>query len=400
MMAGRYYDRAVERGILRRHDASCPAKDGGRCRCTPRYIARTTVDGQRRIAPTAPSLPEARKRLRALHDAGVQAVADSDRGPSVTDAFGTFVDDARAGIALNRSGRTYKPRALDDYVAAFGKHAKPTVGNRAIAAVTRGDVQALLDKLARDGVGDSRRHSVATALRALWKWAGARDLCDPDALAGLRMPALRRTKRRVLTPAQVTQVLKPLKGRTRLGYAIAAYTGARAQEVAALVSRDVDLERRTIAFGEDETARKTVAAQRLHPIVDELYVILAPAIEAMGPAIGLAPLFPGDTTPGRRADALRRDANDTWEAAFLPAVGMHDLRHTWLSWLMAAGVPLPVIRDLAGHAWAESMGAEFAGVTMNTYGHSLPGAVEQARKTMNQWSAAQRELPDETAVNA
>jgi integrase len=397
----RYFDRAAERGIVRRHDGACPSKDGGRCRCAPRYIARATVGGVRRTAPTRDSLAKARADLRRLHQADSHDRRTADTGPTVTDAFDRFVRDARDGIAVNRSGRPYKPRAVDDYAAAFTKHAKSALGARPIADVTRGDVQALLDKLARANVGVSRRHSVATALRALWKWAGPRDMCDPDALAGLRLPALRSAKRRVLTLDQIDTLLAPLTGRTRMAYAIAAYTGARSQEIGGLVRPDVDLAARTIALAEDEDARKTPAAQRIVPIVDELHAILAAELDVLGPTIGPVPLFPGDTTPGRRADALRRAANDAWSDAFLPSVGMHDLRHTWISWLLAAGVPLPTVRDLAGHAWGESMGTEFGGVTLNTSGHSLSGAVDEARKTMNQWISDRRdERPDATAVTS
>ncbi|MEV6585453.1 tyrosine-type recombinase/integrase [Kocuria rhizophila] len=51
---------------------------------------------------------------------------------------------------------------------------------------------------------------------------------------------------------------------------------------------------------------------------------------------------------------------------------MHDLRHTHASWLIAAGVPLTVIRRLLGH---ESIKA-----TSDTYGH-LADDADQAAAT-------------------
>ena len=49
---------------------------------------------------------------------------------------------------------------------------------------------------------------------------------------------------------------------------------------------------------------------------------------------------------------------------------IHDLRHTHASWLIAAGVPLPVIQYRLGH--------ESIKTTSDTYGHLLPGAGELA----------------------
>jgi integrase len=49
---------------------------------------------------------------------------------------------------------------------------------------------------------------------------------------------------------------------------------------------------------------------------------------------------------------------------------IHDLRHSHISWLIAGGVPLPVIQDRAGH--------EQIATTVGTYGHLLP---DQHQKT-------------------
>ncbi|SKQ12340.1 tyrosine-type recombinase/integrase [Mycobacteroides abscessus] len=44
-----------------------------------------------------------------------------------------------------------------------------------------------------------------------------------------------------------------------------------------------------------------------------------------------------------------------------PKPRIHDMRHTCASWLIAAGVPLPVIQQHLGH--------ESITTTVNTYGH-------------------------------
>ncbi|TAM82137.1 MAG: site-specific integrase [Candidimonas sp.] len=58
------------------------------------------------------------------------------------------------------------------------------------------------------------------------------------------------------------------------------------------------------------------------------------------------------------------------ERAGLPPMRWHDLRHTACSLLVAAGVPIPVVAQRAGHA--------SAAFTMATYAHAVPGGQDAA----------------------
>ncbi|HWU22737.1 MAG TPA: tyrosine-type recombinase/integrase, partial [Nocardioides sp.] len=61
--------------------------------------------------------------------------------------------------------------------------------------------------------------------------------------------------------------------------------------------------------------------------------------------------------------------SDVWlpscaRAGLEPRPRIHDLRHSHVAWLVAAGVPLPVIQARLGH--------ESITTTIDTYGHLLP----------------------------
>ena len=58
------------------------------------------------------------------------------------------------------------------------------------------------------------------------------------------------------------------------------------------------------------------------------------------------------------------------EKAQLQRVRFHDLRHTFASLLIAQGESLAYVRDQFGHASIE--------LTVDTYGHLIPGANRQA----------------------
>ena len=53
----------------------------------------------------------------------------------------------------------------------------------------------------------------------------------------------------------------------------------------------------------------------------------------------------------------------------MPTLRLHGLRHTWVSLLLASGVPLAIVSKMAGHS--------SVGVTVDLYGHLLEGAGQQ-----------------------
>ena len=56
---------------------------------------------------------------------------------------------------------------------------------------------------------------------------------------------------------------------------------------------------------------------------------------------------------------------DLVRAAPVPVIRLHDLRHTHASLLLAAGVPIKVVSERLGHTTIA--------MTMDVYGHLLPG---------------------------
>lgn len=66
-------------------------------------------------------------------------------------------------------------------------------------------------------------------------------------------------------------------------------------------------------------------------------------------------------------------AESTLKRAGLPQnIRIHDLRHTFVSFLLAENVPPKDVQVIAGHA-------DFS-TTMDIYGHLMPGAQKEAAK--------------------
>jgi integrase len=60
--------------------------------------------------------------------------------------------------------------------------------------------------------------------------------------------------------------------------------------------------------------------------------------------------------------------------AGLPRIRLHDVRHSYASAALAAGIPAKIVSERLGHATVQ--------ITLDTYSHVLPGLDAQAAETV------------------
>jgi integrase len=60
--------------------------------------------------------------------------------------------------------------------------------------------------------------------------------------------------------------------------------------------------------------------------------------------------------------------------AELPRIRLHDVRHSYASAALAAGIPAKIVSERLGHATVQ--------ITLDTYSHVLPGLDAQAAETV------------------
>ncbi len=117
------------------------------------------------------------------------------------------------------------------------------------------------------------------------------------------------------------------------------FTGCRLREILHLKWEQVDLERGQLFLADSKTGKKTV-------------ILNAPALAVLTGLDRLGSyVVPGDDPEKPRADLKR-----PWEAiarhAGLDCVRLHDLRHTYASFVADGGLGLPIIGKLLGHTQA------------------------------------------------
>lgn len=410
---------------------------------TTRYQARVRRNGVT-LTATLPSLREALAwQTQALEAAdGKAEVPPSPRrptrpsGPSgaavtVEDAARRLVRGMVDGTARDKHGRDYKPSVTRKYERTLRRDVLPAIGAVPVQALRRGDVQRLVDELAATKSPEHARQALTAlrvALRASERW-GELDVQPCDRVT---VPAGRDEPKRprILDATDTARLLSAAraddekKGRSfaypflvlllgaglRTGEALALRYGAEGLETAAgLVTVRGTLDRHRDDEGiYRELAPKSRTSRRTVPLSDADADALRAHREALGnppdgalvfstaagsplSAQGLprdtfarvasaAGLVPKRESWRKRSAAKKEPAAAAQPVPAGPTLRLHDLRHTFATHALRAG--------LSAHAVARLLGHADAGLVWRRYGHALPDELALAGATLGAWREA------------
>jgi integrase len=219
------------------------------------------------------------------------------------------------------------------------------------------------------------------ALRDAVKW----DYLPRNAAEDAEPPRARRTKPKVWTPAQLRTFIAHVQGdRFYALWLLVATTGLRRGELAGLTAPDVDLDvsrisptaTRVVVGGRAaDSDPKTPSGERvlaLDPLTrDALKEYLASwqrERALLGQTSQLLFVWP-DGRP-LHPDTITALFHKHVAAAVLPKIRLHDVRHSYATAALKAGIPPKVISERLGHATV--------GFTLQVYSHVIPGMDEQA----------------------
>ena len=74
---------------------------------------------------------------------------------------------------------------------------------------------------------------------------------------------------------------------------------------------------------------------------------------------------------------VAHDAKTAWHHAGLTPIGLHECRHTYAAYMIAAGINPKALSTYMGHASIT--------ITLDRYGHLLPGNETQAAQLLDTW---------------
>jgi integrase len=363
-----------------------PRADG-----TPAYEAFVfvAIDG-RKIRKTFDTLKEA-KEWRAQMLVGVSQ--HKVRAPSkltVREAWDAWIAHAEAVLEAGRGD--YKPSTLRGYMADMTKHVLPLLGAYRVSHVTQAHGQELVRRLERQGLSGSKIRNALVPLRVLFDAHATAVPVNPA--RGLRLPKGAGRRERAASRTEAVALLTALPESDRALWATLFYGGLRLGEAQALRWRNVH------GVLSDEPLRIDVVASWDNGPSGELEPKSQAGRRSVPCPELLRPYFEGHRLEtGRGGDDLvfgrsgsvpferttiRRRADRAWRKAGLEPIDPHECRHSFVSLMHAAGVPLERIGDYVGHT---------STYMTSRYRHLVKGQAEADAKALDEYLARQADGP-------
>jgi len=336
----------------------------------------TAEQARERARVLAGAVAEGRDPTAERKAAAEAAQEQARRAVTVSELIDLYLTE---GPALNPAKRA---RSWAHDRSCLDAHVRPTLGKLQIANVRRGDVEAMMagviqgktarrEKLPKARAvlnirgGPAAARAAVVATQTMFQWAIQRELMATNPAKGIRKPPAGK-RETFLSDEQADRLFMVIgemerDGRLALTFGdtlrLLALTGARRSEIEKLRWTEVDFQRGVamLPAHRSKTGAKTI------PLGAPALAILAQRKSVAGAGVFV---FPSVKDAANTANTLRksipsrdvRPANSlgkNWErvreAAGLPAVRVHDLRHTLASFLVARGASLPVIGRVLGH---------------------------------------------------
>jgi integrase len=285
-----------------------------------------------------------------------------------------------------------------NYETQIRTHVVPALGSVELQRLSPAQLNAFYRTLLADGRRDGQGLAPKTvknihaivhrALRDAVRWGYvARNVAD-----AVDPPRGRSPEMRVWTPQQLRAFLAHVRtDRLYAVWLLVATTGMRRGELAGLRWVDVDLAagrvsprqpRVVVNYAVEVSEPKTAKGRRVLAL-DAVTVAALREHQARQAeerqAVGAGWQDTGLVFTHLDGRPLHPDLISDWferlaRAAGLPKIRLHDVRHSYASAALAAGVPAKVVSERLGHATIQ--------ITLDTYSHVLPGLDAQAAETV------------------
>ncbi len=256
-------------------------------------------------------------------------------------------------------------------------------------------MQALVDRLLAEGLNPSTIRCTVLPLRAIFRRAVSQGELVVNPRDGLELAAVRGKRDRVADPTEAEALVAAAPERDRALWG--TLRRLRRGELQALRVSDVDLASGVIRVerGWDEKEGpielKTAAGRRRVPIPAELRDHLLEHKLATGRE-GDDLLFGRTATDAFNGKNLQDRADTAWRGAGLERITPHECRHSYASLMIAAGVNAKALSTFMGHVKI--------GITLDRYGHLMPGSEEEVASLLDSYLEGQRESAEEAARGA
>jgi integrase len=330
-----------------------------------RYQEYAYIDGRNRYVGTFDTARQAKV-------AGADAVKANRLARRRGATLSTFRDTWLADIHREHS-------TLADYKLSILR-AEDVLGDMPLTSITEHTMDTLVRELDNAYAARTVRKTVKD-LRAMLTAAHRLGYCgEPPSPASL--PKVRKKPVEPLTQEQVAKVIEKSPDYWRPLFVLAATSGMRRGELLGVRVKDIDLDGGTVQVRQQVTDRtvksygKTSAAYRTISLPESTVTALK-AHQPKPNSFGL--MFP--STRGNvmhEGNFSRRVVRTTFDSAGIGAGdGLHLLRHTYASVLIARGCSPKLVQTMLGH--------EDVSTTLNLYTHLFQEDGSKAAEVVGAW---------------
>ena len=259
--------------------------------------------------------------------------------------------------------RDLADRTRGDYAQILRDHILPAFGETAVSAITPASVREWHARL-KSLTGPTQRAHAYGLLRTILNTAVADEVTGASPCRVRGAGSVKRAKQiRPATLAELEALVKALPERYRLMALLAAWCALRFGELAELRRSDIDVRNAVIHVrrgvvrvpgSRKVKGPKSEAGKRDVAIPPHLMPVVKDHLRDHAAASRDALLFPATGDPGRHmaTATLYRVYYPAREAAGLPDLRFHDLRHTGAVLAAATGATLAELMARLGHATA------------------------------------------------
>lgn len=289
----------------------------------------------------------------------LRAVKAKPSGVTVADWVATYIG-SRSGVAKS---------TIHDYEAVLRNDIKPhPIGQIPLELLVRDDVVAWVQGMSHlSGKTVTNKHGILSAALNTAVRAG---LIPSNPAVGIRLPRSEKPEMVFLTHLEFAQLLEGFMPRWRPMVEFMALSGMRFGELSALKPSDVDRDACTVRVararkrtyekgamyevGPTKTQRSERTINVHRGVLDKLDY----TGDWLFTTTRGKPVLVTSWRPNVWYKSVKR-AQDKHGLKKTPRI--HDMRHTCASWMIQAGVPLPVVQAHLGH--------ESIATTVNLYAH-------------------------------
>jgi len=337
---------------------------------------------------TFSSVAAAKAYRRDTEAALAKCTVQAGKSPTLKQAATEFMAGAEDGTISSRAHEPYRPPTLRGYRSAFERVLLPRLGSRRLSDIRTGELRALVGELRASGLSESTTRNTLVPLMALFTWALQRELVAVNPCVALQLPVSKGRRENIAGDEEADLMLATLDPRDRPLWACAFYAGLRRGELQALRWEDVDFVEGIIRVERswnEETGTlgppKSTAGKRRVPIANTLRDYLT---GHRNRSCGGELVFGRRSLAGRRgpdgyflAGGVLRRAQARWRAQGITRTNLHTARHTFASLMIAAGANMKALSTYMGHASIS--------ITMDRYGHLLPGSETEAADRLQEY---------------